>query len=188
MPGVIRTRVGYSGGEKINPAYHDLGDHTETLQVDYDPQRISYQALLEAFWDGHNPTIQSGLTQYKNILFYHDDEQKNLAEQSRREKELVRGEPILTEFRPASRFYRAEDYHQKHVLRAHPDLLAELTAYYPNPDDLTDSTAAARINGFLAGQGCRDTLEEEILSYGLSMLGREKLLGISDRLPQSCPI
>ena len=83
MPGVIRTRVGYTGGTTVDPTYHDLGDHSETIQIDYDPTQVSYQALLDVFWNSHNPTTRSWSRQYASAVFYHSDEQKKLAMESR---------------------------------------------------------------------------------------------------------
>ena len=78
----MRTRVGYSGGTKENPTYHDLGDHTETVQIDYDPTRVSYDKLLEIFWKSHNPRYQSRSRQYMIAVFYQDAEQKKRAERT----------------------------------------------------------------------------------------------------------
>ncbi len=168
--------MGYSGGTKIDPTYHDLGDHTETIQLDYDPQAITYEQLVDVFWKGHDPATQPSSTQYRSILFYHDEDQKRLAEQSRAALAESRGQAIATDIRPVGTFYRAEDYHQKYTLRSHGELLKEFTAMYPDADDLTDSTAAARINGLLAGAGRVETLCAEIDGYGLSPQGRETLL------------
>jgi len=187
MPGVIRTRVGYAGGEKSNPTYHNLGNHTETIQIDYDPQKISYERLLQVFWQSHNPTVQPALTQYRSILFYHDDEQKRLAEESRKAWEESTGRTIVTDFRPSGVFWRAEDYHQKYYLRRHGDLLSELTVVYPDADDLTDSTVAARLNGFMGGNGTAEMLCAEIDGYGLSLQGREKLLVYVTGASEACP-
>ncbi|MDZ7761250.1 MAG: peptide-methionine (S)-S-oxide reductase [Desulfovermiculus sp.] len=68
---MVRTRVGYSGGKKPNPTYHDLGDHTETLQVDYDPEAVSYPKLLEVFWESHSPEQSALSRQYMAAVFYH---------------------------------------------------------------------------------------------------------------------
>jgi peptide-methionine (S)-S-oxide reductase len=181
---VIRTRVGYAGGEQPSPTYQNIGDHTETIQIDFDPQKISYAQLLEIFWQSHDPTVPAVSRQYMSILFYHDEAQKQLAEQSRQDREAQTGETIYTEIQPVAAFTRAEDYHQKYILRRDSDLLGEFTAKYPIADDLTDSTAAARINGFLAGEGKAATLEAEIDSYGLSEQGREKLLAILPNLEE----
>ena len=68
---MIRTRVGYAGGTKKNPAYHNLGDHTETIQIDYDPTKISFEKLLETFWDSHNPAQRSWSRQYMSVHVHH---------------------------------------------------------------------------------------------------------------------
>ena len=79
---MVRTRVGYAGGTKKNPTYHDLGDHSETVQMDYDPTVISYTKLLDVFWDSHDPSLPSDSKQYMSIIFYHNDKQKELAIES----------------------------------------------------------------------------------------------------------
>jgi len=102
---VIRTRVGYTGGTAKDPTYYNLGDHIETVQVDYDPTRVSYQELLEVFWDSHDPAQQPWSRQYLSMVFYNNDEQKRLALESRDHEEAKRGTEIFTEIIPASQFY-----------------------------------------------------------------------------------
>jgi peptide-methionine (S)-S-oxide reductase len=150
---VIRTRVGYTGDEKLDPTYHDLGGHTEALQLDFDPTVISYADLLEHFWSSHSPTSPAYSAQYKAAVFYHTEEQRALAHASMDKLAADAERIICTELLPASRFYRAEDYHQKYCLRRNAELTAKLEAIYPDPGDFTDSTAAARLNGQLAGFG-----------------------------------
>ncbi|SPF36323.1 Peptide methionine sulfoxide reductase MsrA (fragment) [Syntrophobacter sp. SbD1] len=150
---MIRTRVGYTGGNKENPAYHSLGDHTESIEVDYDPSIISYADLLEVFWRSHDPGSRSWSRQYMSAIFYHNEEQKNLALESGKREEARTHGKIYTEILPASRFYRAEDYHQKYYLRQRPELIRELKAIYPSNEDFQDSTAAARLNSYLAVKG-----------------------------------
>jgi methionine-S-sulfoxide reductase len=185
---VVRTRVGYTGGRKPSPTYHDLGDHTETLQIDYDPTRLSFAQVLDLFWQGHNPTAQSWHRQYMSALFYHTEEQKQLALQTRDREAAKWGRPITTEILPAAEFYRAEDYHQKYLLQHRFELMKEFAAMYPDMRDFTDSTAAARVNGYLGGNGSRETLEQEIEGFGLSSAGREALLRVcpSNAVPLSC--
>lgn len=168
MDGVIRTRAGYAGGQKLNPTYHDLGDHTETLQVDFDPGRISFDDLLERFWRAHDPTHASLWTQYKTALFFGDPEQEQAAVASRDRLEAALGRPVRTEILPLTAFYQAEDYHQKYRLRHVRDLMAEFRAMYPLEADFIRSTAAARVNGYLDGQGTLPQLERELDSLGLS--------------------
>jgi methionine-S-sulfoxide reductase len=168
--------VGYAGGKKENPTYHQLGDHTEALEVDYDPARISYEKLLEIFWEEHTPTSTSWSTQYKAAVFYHGDEQKRLALATRDRLAARLAKTIRTEVVPFSRFYPAEAYHQKYYLRGNKQFLKELQRYYPQDEGLMNSTAAARVNGYLGRNGTAEFLKAEIDRYGLSESSRQALL------------
>lgn len=172
----MRTRVGYAGGTKPNPTYYDLGDHSETIEIEYDPTQISYSELLAAFWEGHSPIVPPFSRQYASIIFYHDEMQRRLAEESKTREEARTGYKIFTEIRPAGQFTVAEDYHQKHALRSAPELLDEYLAIYPDVGDLVRSTAVARVNGYLGGYGTRADLERELSDLGLSEAGRQRLL------------
>ncbi len=160
---------------KKDPTYHQLGDHTETLQLDYDPARVSYERLLEFFWASHDPTIQSRSTQYKAAVFYHNEGQKRKALETRDRLATRIGKTIRTEILPLTRFYLAEGYHQKYRLRKDPQILQEFRHYYPGDEDIIHSTAAARVNGYLAGHGTPEMLEAEWTSLGLSEKTRSKL-------------
>ncbi len=164
MDGVVRTRVGYAGGTLENPTYRNLGDHTETIQIDYDPTQVSYGQLLEVYWGSHNPTRQLWSRQYMSIVFYHNSEQLTLATQRMQREEERLGRPIHTEIVPFSRFYLAEDYHQKYHLQQIPELMEELTAVYPDFADFRDSTAVARINGYVRGHTTLEELQERLNS------------------------
>jgi methionine-S-sulfoxide reductase len=113
LKGVIKTRVGYAGGTKKNPSYHNLGDHTETVEITFDPKIISFEELLKHFWQQHDPTLQE-VTQYKSVIFYQDEEQKKIAEKSKQEAEKKLGK-VATEIKKAGTFYEAEEYHQKYL-------------------------------------------------------------------------
>ena len=167
MKGVVRTRVGYSGGTKVNPEYYSLGDHSETIEIDYDPGVISYKDLLEVFWMSHDPTRQAWSRQYMAAVFYHNEEQKRLAEESRDRVQDRLHRNIVTRIIPATRFYLAEGYHQKYRLRNQPDLIEEFTRIYPGELDFINSTAAARVNGFLYGYGSAKEIDSEIDRIGL---------------------
>ena len=112
---MVRTSVGYTGGTTENPTYYHLGDHTETIQIEYDPAQISYQKLLEVFWDGHDPTRPAIPRQYASIIFYHTDEQRRLAQESQEDQAAQCHCQIYTEIVPSTEFYLAEDYHQKYL-------------------------------------------------------------------------
>lgn len=176
VPGVIRTRVGYAGGTKEDPTYYNLGDHTESIQIDYDPERVSFKQLAEIFWNNHNPGSSSFKRQYANILFYHNPRQKEIAQASKKELDKQREGKIFTSIREFNQFYPAEDYHQKYRLRQSGRFIKEMKSIYPNPADLRDSTATARLNGYLAGHGLPDEVRANIGKPGLSPEAHDKLL------------
>jgi methionine-S-sulfoxide reductase len=187
---VVRTRVGYAGGTKKNPTYHDLGDHAETIQIDYDPGKITYRELLGVFWKGHTPVYRSWSRQYAAIIFYHNEEQKKLAEESRaRVASGLRG-TVFTEIVPYTGFTLAEDYHQKHSLQHYPEFMQELRRVYTSNREFVDSTAAARLNGYLGGEGSYEALDEELDSLGLSPARKETLREMVRRRTGSaaCPV
>jgi len=189
VDGVVRTRVGYAGGSVGNPNYYNLDGHSETIQIDYDPTKITYEELLAIFWDSHNPPSSSWSRQYMSIVFYHNDQQRELAVLSKERVEARLGYNVVTEITPFSKFYLAEDYHQKYYLRQEPVLVKELSIIYPDISEFIDSTAVARVNGYVGGYGYLPTLDEELSSLGFSVTGRNKLLEIADRgLVLGCPL
>lgn len=126
LPGVVDVAAGYSGGHTPNPTYKDVCSHTtghaEVVQVTFDPQKISYSQLLDAFWQIHNPTQVNRQgpdigTQYRSAIFVHSPEQQAIAEKSKAAL-AASGKfqrPIATEITTAGPFYRAEEYHQKYL-------------------------------------------------------------------------
>jgi peptide methionine sulfoxide reductase msrA/msrB len=127
--GVKRTTVGYTGGHTANPGYEDVSSgttgHAESIQIEFDPKEVSYEKLLDIYWHNIDPTKVNGQfvdegTQYRTVIFYHSDEQKHKAEQSRQALGLSGrfNKPIVTQIVPASAFYPAEDYHQKYYLKS----------------------------------------------------------------------
>lgn len=128
VPGVIDTAVGYSGGHTTNPTYKDVctdeTGHAEVVQVTFDPAQVSYQQLLDVFWQIHDPTQVNRQgpdfgTQYRTAIFTHSPEQENIARQSRIAAEASGkfNRPIATEITSAGPFYRAEEYHQKYLAK-----------------------------------------------------------------------
>jgi peptide-methionine (S)-S-oxide reductase len=126
IKGVKSTRVGYLGGKLENPTYRDVctdtTGHAEVVEVTYDPEKLTYDDLLNVFWENHDPTTLNRQgpdigTQYRSAIFYHDDEQKQAAVASKEERERSGRyrRPIVTEITPASTFYEAEDYHQQYL-------------------------------------------------------------------------
>ena len=123
--GVKSTAVGYIGGTLQNPTYEevctDKTGHAEAVEVEYDPDEISFEDLLNVFWTNHNPTTLNSQgpdvgIQYRSAIFYHDETQKEIAEKSKQElgQSGKFENPIVTEIVPAPTFYKAEEYHQKY--------------------------------------------------------------------------
>lgn len=173
---MLRTRVGYAGGTTPDPTYRTIGDHTETVQVDFDPAVISYDDLLDIFWTDHRPTGPPPSRQYASQVLYANEPQRESAESARARVEATVG-PVNTRIAPLERFYVAEDYHQKYRLRNTPPLFREMRALYPDPVSFREATATARLNGYLYGYGTCDELMAEIDTLGLSESGRATLLG-----------
>jgi peptide-methionine (S)-S-oxide reductase len=176
MEGVLRTRVGYTGGTKENPTYHHLGDHTETVEMDFDRRIISYEDLLKVFWQNHDPHSRPWSRQYMSAIFYHNEEQKKLAMASLERERSMKASGVFTEILPASRFYSAEDYHQKYYLRQRKGIVGTLKGVFPWEDDFMSSTAAARLNAYFAGYLSLADLETELKSSGLSAENKKRIL------------
>jgi methionine-S-sulfoxide reductase len=181
LPGVVRTTVGYTGGSTENPSYYKLDDHIESVQVEYDPVRISYEELLEVFWADPAHAYPPYARQYMPAVFYHDGEQERLALQGKERAVAETGGVIYTEVLPAKTFYPAEDYHQKYWLRHRRDFMEEFRGMYAADGDIVASTAAARVNGYVAGYGTPETLEAELDGLGFSEPARQALRELVER-------
>lgn len=126
IPGVIEVASGYSGGDRPEPTYEAVcsGDtgHAEVVEIEFDPDRVSYATLLDKFWEIHDPTTLNRQgpdvgTQYRSAIFFHDPEQEATAIASRDEAQSRTRRPIVTQIVPVSDFWRAEDYHQRYFER-----------------------------------------------------------------------
>ena len=125
LDGVIKVESGFSGGTVPNPTYEEVctgtTGHAEVVQVTFDPTKINYEQLLEAFWSSHDPTTLNRQgndvgTQYRSVIFYHNEKQRVIAEfyKEKLEKSGAYDKPIVTELTPFKAFYKAEDYHQNY--------------------------------------------------------------------------
>jgi peptide-methionine (S)-S-oxide reductase len=176
LEGVVRTRVGYAGGSTENPTYRQLADHIETIQLDYDPTKISYRDVLDVFFNNHKPIAEPWKRQYMSAVFWHNDEQQKIIYQTKAKVADQFNREIFTSVYPYQEFYLAEDRHQKYKLQRQPELMEEYRVIYPDFSDFINSTAIARVNGYLNGYGDREELEVKIGSFGLSPAGQEILL------------
>ena len=171
--------MGYGGGSTQRPTYRRIGDHTETVQIDFDPKKITYGQLLDLFWKSHRYTHQTSMTQYKNAVFYHNEAQHRQAVASKDALEQQTGKTVRTDIVPLNSFTLAEEYHQKYLLK-HSVLKHLLDKYYSSHADLVDSTAGARLNGYAGRNGTSEQLSGEIQSLGLTEEGKrilKKLVG-----------
>lgn len=176
LRGVVRTRTGYAGGTSPNPTYRRMGDHSETVEMDFDPGGIGLDRIMEVFWDHHNPVNINHYKgdQYKSIVFYRGERQLETIRQVKERMEPGKGE-LETAIEPFSRFYLAEEKHQKYYLKRHPDALEKLCGLYPDPDDLSRSTLAARLNGLAKGYTNRELILNEIAEWRVSPAERDRM-------------
>jgi peptide-methionine (S)-S-oxide reductase len=126
VPGVVDTAVGYEGGTLPNPTYEDVCSHTtghaEVVQVEFDPDEVSYDQLLDLFWEVHDPTQVNRQgpdvgSNYRSVIFFHSPEQQEKALESKTRAQARFERPIATEISPASDFWRAEEYHQQYLVK-----------------------------------------------------------------------
>lgn len=116
LHGVVHAEVGYTGGTSSNPSYHDISDHTEAVQIEFNPHAISFEQLLDKFWSLHDPTAEYQ-SRFRSIIFYLDETQRELAQESKDARQADYDEPIATEILPATKFYQAEPYNQDYLAR-----------------------------------------------------------------------
>jgi peptide-methionine (S)-S-oxide reductase len=123
MKGVTEATSGYAGGDADNPTYKQVCSgktgHAESVQVEYDPKRVTYEQLLELFWKIHNPTQKDRQgpdvgSQYRSVIFYHNQKQKRLAEESLKKHQKNLNKTITTKIVPVKKFWKAEEYHQRY--------------------------------------------------------------------------
>jgi peptide-methionine (S)-S-oxide reductase len=124
LPGVLATRVGYTGGHAENPTYEAVCSHTtghaEAVEVTFDPEQVTYEQLLDVFWGAHNPTQLNHQgydigDQYRSAIFFHSPEQEEAALRTKAELQARTSGKVVTQIEPAPVFYEAEDYHQQYL-------------------------------------------------------------------------
>jgi peptide-methionine (S)-S-oxide reductase len=181
MEGVVRTCVGYAGGTTLDPTYENIGDHIETVRVEYDPETLTYADLLDAFWAAHDPTRAPFKRQYQTALFPRTDAQAEQAQASMAAAAEQLEDSLATEVIDDATFYRAEAYHQKHKLRRHPELFEALRAVYPSDPAFADAPAAALLNGYVGGQRAPRHLDADLPRLGLPSEAAARLRTLVER-------
>ncbi|XP_026395099.1 peptide methionine sulfoxide reductase A5-like [Papaver somniferum] len=154
LNGVVRTTVGYAGGAKTNPEFRSLGDHAESVQIEYDPRSIGFKRLLDVFWSSHDSRQVFGQgpdvgNQYRSMIFTSGPEEARLASVSKeREQTKSRSSIVTTQIQQLGTFYPAEPEHQKFELKRNHFLL-QLIGNLPE-EELEKSSLAAKLNGYAA--------------------------------------
>lgn len=127
VPGVVNASVGYTGGTVPDPTYEMVcsgsSGHAEAVAVEYDPDQVTYEKLLDVFWNTHDPTQMNRQgpdigTQYRSAIYFHTPEQQQIAEQSKTRQSGQLGQPIATEITAAEKYYPAEEYHQQYIKKS----------------------------------------------------------------------
>lgn len=169
--------MGYAGGTTPSPTYENIGDHTECVQVDFDPRTVTYERLLGIFWSVYDSRSCDPRVQYASLILTADAGQEAAAFASAAEHEMRTGRTPETRIEPLRIFHLAEGYHQKWYLRSDTVLNRRFASWYPDDAAFTDSTAAARANGLLGGFNPGGSLDELIAGLGLSPTEAEHLNG-----------
>jgi len=147
--GVVRTRVGYAGGEMADPTYHDLGEHSEALQVDYDPTVVSFGELVALAIENHDPRTQPRKRQYHHVLFFETADQRAAIETHLDDRALDR---VETRVERLEAFHVAEPYHQKFNLRSERAIQSAFEAAGYDDAAVRESPAAAKLNAHVTGK------------------------------------
>ena len=153
-----------------------MGDHTECFEIDFDPTIVTFAALLETFFSTHDATRPAHSAQYESLILCHHEHQAEEARAAAGRHTARLGREVLTRIQPYEGFTLAEEYHQKYALKGNKHVLTALQRAYPDPDALRDSTAAARLNGYLYGGGSLIQLRGEANSLGLDPETAEEVL------------
>jgi peptide-methionine (S)-S-oxide reductase len=162
---VVRTRVGYTGGTLEHPTYRHMGDHTESMQIDFDPSRIPYAEMLRIFLDDHDPSEEPYMRQYMSGIWPANRAQHQQAREALGARAEKLRRRLFTEVAPLGVFTNAEDYHQKYYLRHEPALVGVFGSY--DPAGFRESRVAARLNGVVGRYATPELIESELPSWGL---------------------
>lgn len=161
-----------------------MGDHTECIQIDFDPSLISYEEIIQFFWGNHNPLLGQDYDgrQYMSLLLYHNQAQKELAEKTMKEWQTKLAGEIQTEVTPLTSFYLAEDYHQKYFLKRYKNAVEKLKTVFTTKEAFTNATIVARLNGIVHGYGSIAKLKLDINDWELPLENKAELKDLLEKL------
>ncbi|SFT12921.1 peptide-methionine (S)-S-oxide reductase [Paenibacillus sp. BC26] len=178
LAGITRTRVGFAGGTTDNPKTRHTGDHTEMVEIEFDPAIVRLETILALFWNNHNPANINNYRDrlYNSLVLYRDKAQLSVIQEVMKSRgEQGKGVPA-TEYMPYTVFYPAEDRHQKYFLKRFPDAIAKLRTLFPTDDELTQATLAARLNGIAKGFANMDQIIQEIRTWPIGREEQEEII------------
>ncbi|WP_270166407.1 peptide-methionine (S)-S-oxide reductase MsrA [Paenibacillus sp. SYP-B4298] len=180
LPGVVRTETGYAGGTTPEPDYRALGDHSETVQISYDPRQINLERLLEVFWAHHRPSNTNGYKgrQYQSLILYHSSSQLPDIERAVARRTALDGDVPVTEIAQLSRFYPAEERHQKYNLKRYPNAVDKLPRLCEMLGQDRSETIAARLNGLAKGHTSLSRILDELMEWELEEDKRERVIQV----------
>ncbi|APC85354.1 peptide-methionine (S)-S-oxide reductase [Clostridium botulinum] len=178
LDGVVKTYVGYTGGNTLFPTYNSIGDHLETLEVYYDSSKIAFENLLTIFEKNHNYIVRPNLLQYYSAIFYNNENEKELCLDWKKNKKEELKTEVLTRISPIEKFYYAEFYHQKYYVQLEPIIMSNLRSKFSTGNDLISSPLCHKLNAYLAGYGSLKELNKEIEDFNLSEDAKNRLLSI----------
>ena len=189
MDGVLRTRVGYSGGKSTNPSYKVVDLHTEVVEIDYDPDLISYGQLIDIFFASHNETLRPYDQRVKSLIFYRNPEEYEIAKeklQAIRDKTPEK-ESVFTELKAFEVFYLAEPEHQNRSLKLETSLYGEVKQIFGSEDKIMLSILASKLNGFVYGYGTIEKAQELLEVSGLSQASKDRLIEVIENRKYELP-
>ncbi len=182
IDGVYFVEVGYAGGEMGNPTYRDLGNHAETIHVIYDPDMVSFEDLLDVFWQNHSPTTNAYSNQHRSIVFYNSQEQQDIANEYIQNKETEIKKDIYTEILPFKIFTSAEDYHQKYLLKSNDLLYKLVREIFDNEDEFVKSILVTKLNAYNSGFLSKDKIIKILRNHYKYVDYSERIEKIIDEL------
>jgi len=180
MDGVLRTRVGYSGGKSTNPSYKVVDFHTEVVEIDYDPEIISYGELIDIFFSSHNETLRPYDQRVKSLIFYRNDAEYDIAKQKLNNIRMStpEEESVFTELKSFEVFYLAEPEHQNRSLKLETSLYGEIEQMFGTDDKVLLSILASKLNGYIYGYGTLEGAQNLLDLSGLSDASKARVIDV----------
>ena len=175
VDGVLRTRVGYAGGDSTTPSYDDLGNHIEVFEVDYDPDLLSYEDMVHLYFQFYDATARPFSQRVTPVIYYRNAAEQVIAEDVKLSIENSSEKGIFTVIRPLEVFYLAEEKHQLSYLKQESSLYKEIREIFIEDDALLLSILASKLNGFIAGYGSETDLTYVLKGSGLSDASLDRL-------------